>query len=53
MFIPRHLEHNVISYYELNHDSDLLLQFVPLEEIDRENFLSRDIIADEHSRFQD
>ena len=53
IFVPRHLEHNVISYYEVESNSNLLLQFVPLEEDNYEDFITRDINTDESNSFQE
>ena len=53
IFVPRHLEHNVISYYEFDSDTSLLLQFIPLEDDKYEDFITRDIHTDESASFQE
>lgn len=53
MFTPRHLEHNVIAYYDTNLDTNLLLQFRNLEVEESLDFLTKDVNSDEPLTFQD
>jgi hypothetical protein len=51
--VPRHLEHNIIQYYELDKSSNLLLQFKPLEKETLEDYLNKNINSCEKDLFQD
>ena len=53
MFVPRHLEHNVIQYYDLEINTSLLLQFKPLDKENLEEYLNRDVDSSEKDIFQD
>lgn len=53
MFTPRHLENNVISYYDTNLDTSLLLQFRNLDTEEYSEFITKDVNSDELLAFQD
>ena len=53
MFTPRHLENNVIAYYNTNLNDNLLLQFRNLEPEEYSEFITKDVNSDEILPFQD
>lgn len=53
MFTPRHLENNVISYYDASLDTNLLLQFRNLDTDEYSEFMTKDVNSDELLAFQD